>query len=303
MQPATLLHSFLSYLAVEKGLSRNTVDSYQRDLGLFGKFLLSREKTIEAFSREDVVDFLDAMREERYSTASICRFISSIKGFCRFLLVEKIISEDVTENLLSPKKWEQLPKALSVDQMKGVLETTAVMQGAGKRPHEAARSFRNATMVELMYSSGLRVSELVNLRMDDIHYDGGFIRIIGKGAKERVVPVNQRALHKIKEYAVTSRPVLLKGRFSPHLFVTGRGSSMTRQRFWQTIKRYGKQFGLELSPHTVRHSFATHLLEGGADLRSLQKLLGHSDISTTQIYTRVSMDRVKKVYIKHHPRA
>lgn len=303
MQPADLLHNFLSYLAVEKGLSRNTVDSYRMDLGLFGKFLSSKEKTIEAFSREDVLDFLDAMMEKRYSTSSICRFISSIKGFCKFLLVEKIISEDVTENIQSPKRWERLPKALSIDQMKGVLETSVSRREKGKKVHETARSFRNAAMVELMYSSGLRVSELVNLRVDDIHFDGGFMRIIGKGAKERVVPVNQRALHKIKEYAVNFRPVLLKGRFSPHLFVTGRGSSMTRQRFWQTIKRYGKQFGIELSPHTVRHSFATHLLEGGADLRSLQKLLGHSDISTTQIYTKVSMDRIKKVYIKHHPRA
>ena len=158
-------------------------------------------------------------------------------------------------------------------------------------------------MLELLYSSGLRVSELVSIKLGDIHFDAGFIRVLGKGSKERIVPVNQRALEKIRDYSEKERPEILKKKQSPYLFVTRNGSSMTRQRFWQTLKAIGKQSGVELSPHTIRHCFATHLLEGGADLRSLQKMLGHSDISTTQIYTKVTTDRIKKVYKTFHPRA
>jgi len=158
-------------------------------------------------------------------------------------------------------------------------------------------------MLELLYSSGLRVSELVNLQLQDFHFEAGFLRIVGKGSKERIVPMNRRAKEKIQRYIHESRPLLLKQRLSGHVFVTSRGAPMTRQRFWQTMKAYGKDLGMAISPHTIRHSFATHLLEGGADLRSLQKMLGHSDISTTQVYTKVTMERIKKVYREHHPRA
>ena len=192
-----------------------------------------------------------------------------------------------------PRKWERLPKALSISEVMDLLQTSL----SGKT------ILRDSAMLELLYSSGLRVSELVRIKLGDIHFDAGFVRILGKGDKERVVPVNVRALAKVKRYMDEERPVILKKRQSLYLFVTKRGKPMSRQRFWQTLKAIGKQAGLEISPHTIRHCFATHLLEGGADLRSVQKMLGHSDISTTQIYTKVTTDRIKKVFKAYHPRA
>ncbi len=298
-----LLEDFLIYLSVEKGLARNTVQSYRMDLDMFRKFLRSAGKELNTFSRAEITDFLGKMHDEAYSVSSICRFISSLKGLCRFLVMEKIVSEDPSENLRSPKKWERLPKALTVDQVMDILHAPDDSTAAVKTSLRKAQFFRNSAMVELLYSSGLRVSELVKLKVADMNFEGGFIRIMGKGSKERVVPMNQRARDKVRRYMAEFRPLLLKGSRSDELFVTGRGASMTRQRFWQAIKVYGRRLGIELSPHTMRHSFATHLLEGGADLRSLQKMLGHSDISTTQIYTKVTMDRIKKVYLEHHPRA
>jgi len=288
-----LLKDFLIYLSVEKGLSQNTVESYSRDITLFQKFQSSKDKSLDSFSRADIVDFLGKIKDAGYSMSSICRLMSSIRGFCKYLLIEKIIGEDPAENLQTPKKWERLPKALSIEDVMTLLDTKT----------GNATFLRDSAMLELLYSSGLRVSELVSLKVGDINFEAGFLRVTGKGSKERVVPINSRALDKIKKYIKELRPAILKKRQSDYLFITGRGGAMTRQRFWQTIKKCSKQIGIELSPHTLRHCFATHLLEGGADLRSVQKMLGHSDISTTQIYTKVSTDRIKKVYIEHHPRA
>jgi integrase/recombinase XerD len=298
-----LLKDFLTYLSVEKGLAKNTVQSYRIDLVKFENFLKSEGKGLDRFSKSEIIDFLDLMRDKAYSLSSICRFISSLKGLCRFLLMEKLIDEDPSENLQSPKKWDRLPKALSLDQVKEVLTASGGPARPGKRSIDKALFSRNSAMVELLYSSGLRVTELVTLRMRDVNFGAGFLRVVGKGSKERVVPVNRRAMERVKKYLDEFRPALLRNRYSEYLFLTGRGAPMTRQRFWQTIKAFGKQLGIELSPHTMRHSFATHLLEGGADLRSLQKMLGHSDISTTQIYTKVTMDRIRKAYLDHHPRA
>lgn len=304
-----LLRDFLIYLSVERGLSKSTLDSYGSDLEGFAEFLRSKGKGLEGFTRGDIIDYLDKMRNESYSASSVCRFMSSLKGFCKFLLIEGAIDEDPSENLQSPKRWERLPKALSLGEIKEVLSASSSLrasQGSSEGPKnriDTALSFRNSAMVELLYSSGLRVSELVNLRLGSINLDAGFLRVIGKGSKERVVPMNQRAIKRLKRYLSEFRPLLLKGRHSEYIFVTLRGKPMTRQRFWQAMRDYGKQLGMRLSPHIIRHSFATHLLEGGADLRSLQKMLGHSDISTTQIYTRVTADRIKKVYLEHHPRA
>lgn len=298
-----LVKGFLAYLSVEKGLSRNTTESYGRDLNSFDVFLKSKGRELNNFDRSDITDYLDSLREKQRSITSICRFISSLKGFSKYLLVEEIVDSDPTENLQSPKKWERLPKALSIEETMEVLGRSDASEGkAGKGGHQAL-DFRNSAMVELLYSSGLRVSELINLKMEDINFEAGFIRVLGKGSKERIVPVNQRAIERIKTYLKDFRKLLVKRRHSDYLFITGRGMPMTRQRFWQTIRGYGKKIGLDISPHTLRHSFATHLLEGGADLRSLQKMLGHADISTTQIYTKVTMDRIKKVYLEHHPRA
>jgi integrase/recombinase XerD len=292
-----LLNDFLTYLSVEKGLSRNTVNSYFLDLSKFQNFLSSKDKEFVSFSRADIIDFIERLRDEGYSTASICRFISSIKGLCKYLIIEDIINEDPSENLQAPKKWERLPKSLSISEVRALLKTDSLNN------QSVLTKIRDHVMFELLYSSGLRVSELISLKLEDINLEAGFLRVLGKGSKERVVPVNTRALEMVKRYINQQRPEILKKRRSSYLFVTSRGGPMTRQHFWQTIKTFGRGLGIELSPHAMRHSFATHLLEGGADLRSLQKMLGHSDISTTQIYTKVSTERLKKVYSKHHPRA
>jgi len=291
------ISNFLAYLSAEKGLSKNTVDSYNLDLRKFHDFLASVAKGFDSFSKADIVDFIERLRAEDYSIASICRFISSIKALCRYLIIDNFIKDDPSENLQSPKRWERLPKALSVSEVRSFLEA-GLSKGLSGPILE-----RDYVMFELLYSSGLRVSEIVSLKLEDINFEAGFMRVLGKGSKERIVPVNTRAIDRVKKYINLQRPEILKKKQSPYLFVTNRGKPMTRQRFWQTIKKVGKELGMEISPHTMRHSFATHLLEGGADLRSLQKMLGHSDISTTQIYTKVTADRLKEVYSKHHPRA
>jgi integrase/recombinase XerD len=291
--PAELLDLFLTYLSVEKGLSRNTVNAYATDLKKYLLFMKEQGREAVKAGKSDILNFLELLRSDGYAISTVCRYISSIKALYKFLLLEKRMQDDPTENLQMPKKWERVPKALSVSDVKDLLD-------AKFSPKTA---LRDSSMLELLYSSGLRVSELVNIKLGDIHFDAGFIRVLGKGSKERIVPVNLRALEKIKNYSEKERPGILKKKQSPYLFVTRTGRSMTRQRFWQTLKAIGKQSGIELSPHTIRHCFATHLLEGGADLRSLQKMLGHSDISTTQIYTKVTTDRIKKVYKTYHPRA
>ena len=291
------LNDFLTYLSVEKGLSRNTIAAYSTDLGKFHKFLLSKDKEFVSFSRADIIDFIERLRDEGYSVSSICRIISSIKSLCKYLIIENVIKEDPSENMQAPKKWERLPKSLSISEIMSFLKDDLSLV------HSGPTAIRDFVMLELLYSSGLRVSELVFLKLEDVNLEAGFLKVLGKGSKERVVPVNTRVIKKLKAYINDQRKEILEKRQSPYLFVTGRGKPMTRQRFWQTIKALGRKRGIDISPHTLRHSFATHLLEGGADLRSVQKMLGHSDISTTQIYTKVTTDRIKKVYEKHHPRA
>lgn len=287
------LESFFTYLSVEKGLSKNTLSSYAADLKRYALFLKERKKELTSALRSDIIDFNESLRNDNYSIPSICRYLSSIKALYKYLLIENILVSDPTENIHMPKKWERLPKALSIADVMGLLQASF----SGKT------ILRDSAMLELLYSSGLRVSELVRIKLGDIHFDAGFVRIMGKGSRERVVPVNVRALEKVRKYMEEERPGTLKKKQSIYLFVTRSGKPMTRQRFWQTLKAIGKQAGLDISPHTIRHCFATHLLEGGADLRSVQKMLGHSDISTTQIYTKVTTDRIKKVFKSHHPRA
>jgi integrase/recombinase XerD len=288
-----VLSSFISYLSVERGLSKNTVASYATDLKGFLRSLSEGGRDLGSFTRQDIVNYLGRLKDTGYSTASVCRFISSIKGFCRYLITEKIISEDPTKTLRSPKQWDRLPKALSLEDIKTLFATEI----------KSETFIRDSAMLELMYSSGLRVSEVISSKVNDLNFEAGFLRVLGKGSKERIVPMNHRAAQKIRKYLLELRPSLLKGRQSPFLFLTNRGRPMTRQRFWQALKKLGSVAGLQITPHTIRHSFATHLLDGGADLRSVQKMLGHEDISTTQIYTKVSADRIRKAYLDHHPRA
>lgn len=288
-----LINSFISYLAAERGLSRNTVESYRLDLQGFSVFLSKRDVTLEAFSKEDIIDYISDRRDKGVAASSICRFISSLKGFVKFLIIEGIISEDPTETIRTPERWQRLPKAVSFEDINKLLNSD-----------DSSNTFiRDSAMLELMYSSGLRVSEIISLKVNNINFEGGFLRVTGKGSKERVVPINERAKTKIQKYMGGLRQKLLKSKQSSYLFVTNRGLPMTRQRFWQSLKRLAGQAGIRISPHVIRHSFATHLLDGGADLRSVQKMLGHSDISTTQIYTKVSGDRIKKAYYQYHPRA
>ena len=298
----SLLNRFLSYLTVERGLSKNTVESYYMDLkGFFNYLATSKPLNVStsAFTREDIVNYMGKLKDDGHSTSSVCRFVSSIKSISKFLVTEKIISEDPTENLRLPMQWERLPKALGMDDIKKLLNLDHEPSAFSLQP----LFVRDSAMLELMYSSGLRVSEIISIKVNDLNFEGGFLRVTGKGSKERVVPMNHRAMEKIKKYTQELRPDLLKNRQSPYLFLTNRGMPMTRQRFWQALKKFGDMVGLELTPHVIRHSFATHLLEGGADLRSVQKMLGHADISTTQIYTKVTVDRIRKVYLEHHPRA
>lgn len=288
-----LVSGFLAYLAVERGLSRNTVASYAQDLKGFGTFLKEQGTSSDRVTRGHITSYLGILKDRGYSASSVCRLLSSLKGFCKFLLIEKVIEEDPTEALRVPLRWERLPKALDFGDIEKLLAVEI-----------ANRVFlRDTAMLELLYSSGLRASEIISIKIHDLHFDAGFLKVTGKGSKERVVPVNGRAMEKIRRYMAELRPFQEKKRQSPYLFLTGRGGPMTRQRFWQSLKTFGAAAGLQLSPHTLRHSFATHLLEGGADLRSVQKMLGHSDISTTQIYTKVTMQRIRSVYTEHHPRA
>lgn len=288
-----LLEGFLTYLSVERGRAANTIISYERDLRKFSAFLQNEAKGFITFDKGEIINFIALLRNEDYTSASIARMLSAIRSFCRYLILEKLRREDPSENLQTPARWERLPKAISVDDVLRLLEA---VEGGGL-------ALRDLAMLELMYASGLRVSELVHLRVEDVNLDAGFVRVIGKGSRERVVPVSEQTIGNVRKYIKQLRSSLLKGKESPYLFISLRGTALTRQRFWQTIKEYGRRAGIKVSPHVIRHSFATHLLEGGADLRSIQKMLGHSDISTTQVYTKVTSDRLKKAYEKYHPRA
>ncbi|WP_353683751.1 site-specific tyrosine recombinase XerD [Thermodesulfovibrio sp. 3907-1M] len=293
MEQKEIVKKFLNYCLTEKALSINTVKSYENDLKGFLNWLDEQNILILNCKKDDIVHYLLGLKEKGYTSSSIARNLSSLKQFFRFLIFEGSINHDPTEGLKSPKLWLRLPKALELDEVKKLLSVML----------QSKYYLRDITMLELMYASGLRVSELVNLKLSDINFEAGFIRVKGKGDKERVVPIAHRSIEKIKKYLVELRPKLLKKKTSDYVFLNNRGEAMTRQRFWQNLKTMGSVAGVNVTPHMIRHSFATHLLEGGADLRSLQKMLGHSDISTTQIYTKVSMDRLRKEYLKHHPRA
>ena len=292
----SLVDEFIAYLAVEKGLSRNSVDSYGRDIGGLAVYLAEKGLDLTSFGKEDITDYLERLRDKGLSPASLARTLSGIRGFTKYAVISRIRQTDPAENLESPRLWQRVPKAVSVGKIKDLLSTASAGTGPGF-------VLRDKAMMELMYAAGLRVSELVTLRLADLNMEAGFLRVTGKGSKERVVPVSKRALAAVKCYIEGARADTWKKTGSDHIFLTRLGKPMTRQRFWQTLKQTARRAGVKLSPHVLRHSFATHLIEGGADLRSLQKMLGHSDIATTQVYTKVSRERAKRVYKEHHPRA
>jgi integrase/recombinase XerD len=292
-----LLDSFLSFLVVEKGLSENTLESYGRDLK---KFLLFIESQGITSAREirygDILDFMTHSREEGLGATSIVRSMVSVKQFFKYLLSEKVLSEDPTAHIKTPKMKKAIPGVISLGDVESIL---------GAPDESTPEGLRDAAMLEILYATGIRVSELIGLKLNDVNFELGFVVVYGKGSKERVVPIGDKAKNKLLLYLRDSKPALLKGRESKALFVTRRGAGMTRQGFWKIIKAQALKAGVtkKISPHTLRHSFATHLLERGADLRTIQLMLGHSDISTTQIYTHVESERLKEIHKKYHPRS
>ncbi|MBU6079576.1 MULTISPECIES: site-specific tyrosine recombinase XerD [Allobacillus] len=288
---------FVHYLTIEKGLAENTVKSYERDLKQY-QFFLENEYTIhqvKQIERPHIKHFLLSLKEQDKSTASISRMISTIRSFHHFLIYERLAEHDPSLHIETPKKERMLPKVLSSQEVESLLD----IQG------DSPFDLRNKAMLEMLYATGLRISELLSLELDDLHLTMGFVRITGKGGKERIVPLGKHAQEAIEGYVEMARSQLEKKNQSDALFLNHHGNPMSRQGFWKVLKGIVLKKGIQkdVSPHMLRHSFATHLLENGADLRAVQEMLGHSDISTTQIYTHVTKTRLKDIYHTYHPRA
>ncbi len=290
------LDSFLEHLVVERGLRQNSLEAYQRDLLRYLAYLRARSLQAASLDRADIPRYLLALREAGLAPRSVARHLSAIRQFHRFLVRQGRAKADPTAHLDAPRPWQRLPGVLSSDEVERLLAARETSTPQGKR---------NRAMLELMYASGLRVSELIGLRLGDVDLGLGVVRVVGKGDKERLVPLGDAAAECLRAYLKDGRPRLEKRRASDFLFVGRHGRGLTRQMFWQFIKRAAVAAGITrpVTPHTLRHSFATHLLERGADLRSVQLMLGHADIGTTQIYTHLSRTHLKAIYDKFHPRA
>lgn len=289
---------FLHYLAAEKRLAVNTIQSYHYDLKDFFGFIASRKtRVVEQVDVSHIRDYLSRCRKKGYASRSVARKISCLRAFFRFLVAENIISEDPTTLLELPRLGRTLPQSLTVREVSLLLSPQDVKA-------EEPLALRNNAMLHVLYATGLRVTELVTLPMAGLNFAAGYLRVLGKGSKERLVPLGEEARDRVETYLRQARPRILKGRTSNFLFITSRGRPMTRLRFWQIIRNcvFGAGIDKRITPHTLRHSFATHLLENGADLRSVQMMLGHSDIATTQIYTHVDSSRLKDIHHRFHPR-
>jgi integrase/recombinase XerD len=295
IRPSGWFAQYLDYLISERGLSQNTVQAYRSDLCRLARWL-PRGRNLEDAGRAELRRALQQMRVEGRSPRSVARWIVAVKGFFSFVLAEDVIKEDPAAKLDSPRVWRSLPKVLTFEEVENLLAAP---------DRSDPRGLRDAAMMEVLYATGLRVSELVRLHLGDLHLDAGYLRCWGKGSKERVVPLGGEADATLQRYLAEARPCLLSGKRTDALFVNARGLPLSRQGFWKMIKRYGTRARITtpLSPHVVRHSFATHLLENGADLRAVQVMLGHADISTTQIYTHVNRERLRRLYEDFHPRA
>ena len=299
MEISPAITAFLTHVRVEKGLSTNTVTAYRRDLLKFDEFAKQRKLPLEAVRRDDLVDFLSSLYHQKLESRTVARHLVTMRNFFRFAQMKEMIPEDPSLNLESPKIRRSLPGYLRLEEVEKLLA----------QPNEKVPiGLRDRAMLEVLYSSGLRVSELIGLRVMDLDRAAGCLRCIGKGDKERIVPIGKKATALVERYLRDARPKLLGKKpasASPALFLNRRGSALSRVGVWKILSAYGRQAGLRvaLTPHMLRHSFATHLLERGADLRSVQLMLGHSDISTTQIYTHVVEERLKQIYKAHHPRA
>ena len=292
------LKDFMHFLIVEKALAKNTIVSYERDLKTYLKYIKTVEnvQTINDIGRIQIVHYLGHLKEQGKSSRTIARNIASIRAFHQFLLREKVADQDPSVHIETPQLERTLPKVLNLQEVESLLEAPKPNTHYG---------LRDKAMLELLYATGIRVSELIGLNLDDAHLTMGFVRCIGKGNKERIIPLGRTAAEAIQQYLEKGRPQFIKNSREVSLFVNHHGRRLTRQGFWKILKGLTDKAGIEkeLTPHTLRHSFATHLLENGADLRAVQEMLGHSDISTTQIYTHVTKTRLKDVYSQFHPRA
>lgn len=291
------LDSFYNYLSVIKGLSKNTLESYIRDCSKFVKYLDNLNiYDFRDVNHSNILDFLDILRKQRAKANTIARHIASIKQFFKYLVLEKVIKIDPTSNIRTPKLNMALPDILTLNDIEKLLDTPNINTNIG---------MRDSTMLEVLYASGIRVSELVNLKIKDLNFELGYIVVFGKGSKERIVPLGKFAIEKLTKYINNIRSSFLRDKTSEYLFLNRNGYNMTRQGFWKILKVHSLKAAINktITPHTIRHTFASHLLERGADLRTIQLLLGHSDISSTQIYTHIDIKRLKEIHRQHHPRA
>jgi integrase/recombinase XerD len=297
---SNVVDRFSDYLKIEKGLAPLTISAYKTDIGQFAGFLEKHKRTLLNARRDDVSNFIREMFSNAVDGRSVGRKLSALRHLYRYLLLDKLIAYDPTLNIDSPKQWKVLPRSLARDEVEGILRFA---RPTSNRKDTEAIGVRDRAMLEVFYAGALRVSEIIGVKLEDLKLEMGYMLVRGKGDKERIVPLGKSAQETLSSYIKTSRPALMAGKTSPLLFA-GRGAKkLTRQRVWQIVGEASLAEGRHASPHMLRHSCATHMVENGADLRTVQTILGHSDISTTQVYTHLALDRLKNVYQKHHPRA
>ena len=292
-----LVDAYLTHLRVERRLADHTLESYSRDLQRLGAFAAGLEKPLQTMDRHDLERFVDGQMNEGLSPRSVARTVAAVRGFYRFAVLAQHLNTNPADDLQAPRAWPALPKCLGVEDVERLIAQPDVA---------TPRGLRDRALIEVLYATGLRVSELIRLRASDLNLEAGYVSTTGKGSKQRIVPIGEQAAGWLTRYIREGRPALMGKRTSPWLFVNAKkGGSLSRVGFWKILKGYGRRAGLSrtLSPHVLRHSFATHLLEHGADLRSIQMMLGHADLSTTQIYTHVLEARLRAVYDRFHPRA
>jgi integrase/recombinase XerD len=295
-----LLNFFLDYLKVEKGLAPLSVAAYRSDLDQYSEFLLKCKRALREARRQDIRDFLNALLSNGVDGRSVARKLSALRHFYKYLLLDRYITVDPTLNIDSPRQWKVLPKSLAADELESVL--LGPPRAKDDRRSQALTG-RDRAMLEVFYAGALRVSEVINLKLEDLKLELGYVLVRGKGDKERIVPLGHAAQQMVQQYLENARPVLATGKSSPFLFIARGARPITRQRVWQVVNDASSQSTRHASPHMLRHSCATHMVENGADLRTVQTILGHADISTTQVYTHLALDRLNRVYKEHHPRS
>jgi integrase/recombinase XerD len=294
-----LLNSFLDYLKVEKGLAPLSVSAYGSDLDQYSDFLLERKRALREARRTDVRDFLNALLSNGVDGRSVARKLSALRHFYKYLLLDRYIGVDPTLNIDYPRQWKVLPKSLATDEVESVLQGPPRVRDDRR---SQALTGRDRAMLEVFYAGALRVSEVINLKLEDLKLELGYVLVRGKGDKERIVPLGRAAQQVVQQYLQSGRPALAAEGSSPFLFIARGARAITRQRVWQVVNDASAQSARHASPHMLRHSCATHMVENGADLRTVQTILGHADISTTQVYTHLALDRLNRVYKEHHPR-